>query len=74
MRNFWINAVIDGRKTPLKGGPRSKKGGFIIEISQRDKGKETTPIKIVGRLSPCGKSLGVTLQVNTKKHTNWTQL
>lgn len=34
VRNFWIEAEIDGRKTKLSGGPRSKDGGFILDIYQ----------------------------------------
>ena len=26
MRNFWIDVDIDGRKTLLSGGPRTKDG------------------------------------------------
>lgn len=37
-RNFWISANIDGRKTPLTGGPRAKDGGFDLTIYQRDSG------------------------------------
>ena len=30
MRNFWIDVDIDGRKTRLSGGPKSKDGGFFM--------------------------------------------
>ena len=38
VRNFWIDADIDGRATMLGGGPRSKDGGMDITIYQRDEG------------------------------------
>jgi len=39
VRNFWLEAIIDGRKTALTGGPRSKDGGMIISLKVRDRGK-----------------------------------
>ena len=36
VRNFYIKADIDGRKTKLAGGPASKDGGMNISIFQRD--------------------------------------
>ena len=38
VRNWWIEADIDGRRTNLAGGPRNKDGGFELRIYQRDKG------------------------------------
>ena len=38
VRNFWIDADIDGRQTMLSGGPRSKDDGMRINIFQRDNG------------------------------------
>lgn len=38
VRNFWIEAEIDGRKTDLSGGPRAKDGEMRIVISQREEG------------------------------------
>lgn len=38
VRNFWIDADIDGRKTMLSGGPRAKDGGMLVNIYQRDDG------------------------------------
>jgi len=50
VRNFWIEADIDGAKTMLSGGPRSKDGGFYLTIKQRDNGSVTTPVKIFGKV------------------------
>jgi len=38
VRNFWIDANIDGRKTGVGTGPRTENGGFNLRISMREKG------------------------------------
>lgn len=38
VRNFWIEADIDGRKTTLAGGPKGKDGNMHITIYQRSEG------------------------------------
>lgn len=38
VRNFWIEADVDGRTTKLAGGPQSKDGGMSIRLYQRDNG------------------------------------
>lgn len=48
-RNFWIEANIDGRKTDLRGGPRSKDGGFDMTIYIRDAGGIVNAITVLGR-------------------------
>ena len=48
VRNWWIEADVDGRKTPLSGGPRSKDGGFQLTIYQRVKGNIDNPYRISG--------------------------
>ena len=42
LRNFWIEASIDGRRTDLEGGPRAKDGGMGVTIYQRDNGSKVT--------------------------------
>ncbi len=46
VRNFWIEADIDGRKTELKGGPANKQGGLSCTIYQRDEGRIEVAFKI----------------------------
>ena len=73
-RNFWIEGSIDGRKTKLKGGPRSAKGGFSMLVKQRKNGLVSVAATLVGKLSKCGKSLA--LEITTpggEKKTVWTQ-
>lgn len=36
IRPFYISADIEGRKTPLAGGPASEDGGMTVEITQRN--------------------------------------
>jgi len=38
VRNFWVECFIDGRETPLRGGPRTKDGGMSINLFVRDRG------------------------------------
>ena len=48
MRNFWIESQVDGRETPLTGGPRSKDGGFNLKVKVRDQGASTLGLDIRG--------------------------
>ena len=46
VRNFWVDADIDGRKTMLSGGPASKEGGMGVVIKQRSNGGIVTAFKV----------------------------
>ena len=46
VRNFWVEADIDGRQTMLSGGPRSKDGGMDVTVYQRDEGQIKTAVEI----------------------------
>ena len=48
IRNFSIDVNIDGRKTPLTGGPRTKDGGFVLNIHMRDENTSIPAIRIYG--------------------------
>jgi hypothetical protein len=48
VRNFWIEANIDGRATAFVGGPQSKDGGFDMRILQRDNGDIITALHVRG--------------------------
>lgn len=39
VRNFWIDAQIDGRESRITGGPSAKDGGMSVEIFFRENGK-----------------------------------
>ena len=55
VRNFWVDADIDGRQTELGGGPRSKSGGMDVTVYQRDDGSISTAIRIACRVNFEGK-------------------
>lgn len=65
VRNFWIEANIDGRETVLKGGPASKRGGLYLTIKQRSEGGITTAYKI--RCSECNGELCTYVEDNEGK-------
>ncbi len=45
-RNFWISAAVDGRETPLAGGPRSKDGGMDVLLTVREDGGIREAVRI----------------------------
>lgn len=47
MRNFWTEMYVDGRDTPIAGGPRSKDGGMEIVVRQRDNGQLVVAATII---------------------------
>ena len=62
MRNFYMKAKVDGRKTPITGGPRNKDGGMFINLYQKEKGESVEILKIVSSVLPNGK-LGTAVYV-----------
>jgi len=38
VRNFWATIDVDGRSSRVAVGPRSKTGGFSLNIKMRDEG------------------------------------
>lgn len=46
MRNFYIEADIEGRKTMLTGGPAAKDGGMTVDIRQREEGNSVLAFRI----------------------------
>jgi len=38
VRNFWVDAIVDGRKTDVGFGPVSHDGGFHMEIRIKEEG------------------------------------
>lgn len=49
LRNFWLEAEIDGRKTQLAGGPKNRTGGMTTKVYVRDQGTSVLACKIVCR-------------------------
>jgi hypothetical protein len=68
VRNFWIEADIDGRKSPFAAGPVSKDGGFSLRISMRDKGRIVEPLNLYGIATEDG---GLELRIVTGDGMNF---
>lgn len=47
VRNFWVELNVDGN-SPVATGPRSKDGGFELNILMRDAGQVKKALRIVG--------------------------
>jgi hypothetical protein len=54
VRNFWIEAQIDGRKTDLSEGPQGKDGGFALTVYQRSNGGIVTACELWGHVKADG--------------------
>ncbi len=54
MRNFYVKGKVDGRKTPITGGPRNKDGGMYITFYQKEKGKSIEILSVVSTVLPSG--------------------
>jgi len=61
VRNFWLNADIDGRRSRFASGPRARDGGFRLDIYHRERGDiSPKPLRVSGR---CVKgTLSVTVE------------
>ena len=47
VRNFWLEAEIDGRKSELRGGPANKAGGMEVTLYQRNDGGIETAVRLI---------------------------
>ena len=55
MRNFYMKSLVDGRKTPITGGPRSKDGGMFITLYQKERGESVEILSVISTVLPDGK-------------------
>lgn len=46
VRPFYLSADVEGRRTPLAGGPARRDGSMTVEITQRNAGEIETAFKI----------------------------
>lgn len=46
MRNFWLEASVEGRETMLTGGPRCKDGGMTVKLYMRDNGESVKAVTV----------------------------
>ena len=49
LRNFWINARIDGRKTIMTGGPLANDGAMDVTVYVREEGESVEGVSILCR-------------------------
>ena len=54
MRNFYMKSKVDGRKTSLTGGPRSRDGGMVITLFQKEKGESVEVLSVISTVLPNG--------------------
>ena len=54
VRNFWIELDVDGSKSRVETGPRSKDGGFDATVKMRDGGSIIEALDILGRADENG--------------------
>lgn len=50
VRNFWLTAEVDGRKSTFATGPRGRDGGFTLRVYQRHNGDISKPFILTGRV------------------------
>lgn len=46
VRNFWMEATIEGRASKPAGGPRSKTGDMVVTVYQREEGKSVKAVQV----------------------------
>lgn len=66
LRNFWIEVEVDGRKTVLSGGPRSRDGGMKVTIWQRELGLKTKAVEITCEAGQCDIERGFRKESNSQ--------
>lgn len=57
VRNFWLSLTVDGRRTSIATGPRSRNGGFSLRIFMRSNGGVTEAANLDGEITPTGELL-----------------
>ena len=57
VRNFWIEAEVDGRKTPIAFGPQGGDGGFRLTIFMRNEGEVEEVAHVEGACHLDGRTL-----------------
>ncbi len=67
VRNFYVEADIDGRKTMLGGGPRAENGGMDVTIYQRNEGRIMTAIRISCRRNSWDGALRTRVEIDGER-------
>jgi hypothetical protein len=55
MRNWWIEGQVDGRRSEMTGGPKSRDGGFELTVYMRDEGSSKIAVTVSGRATRAGE-------------------
>ena len=55
VRNFWVEAEVDGRKTPIAFGTQGEGDGFHLTVYMRNKGEVEAVLGLQGKV--VGKNL-----------------
>lgn len=71
VRNFYLKATIDGRKTPLSGGPGTKDGGMWLHVTRRNQGKIEDAISLECFVKTDGETLCINV-FGPDGNTIWT--
>jgi hypothetical protein len=69
MRNFWLEGDIDGRKTKVTGGAKSRTGEMTLRIFQRHHGSSQCVALI--KCYPDGDELTTSVEM-LHEHKNMT--
>lgn len=56
LRNFWLEAEIEGRQTPLAGGPRGRDGKMCATIYVKSAGLSRRAVSVECRVNKEGKN------------------
>lgn len=57
MRNFYLDAQVDGRKNHLHGGPAAKSGGMSIDVYQNHDAESELAVKVLCQATESGTLL-----------------
>lgn len=74
VRNFWLEADVDGRSTRLEGGPVSKAGGFVQNLFMRGKGGSVEHVARIDGMSYGGDLiLDIVVGANRLRGDEWPE-
>jgi hypothetical protein len=59
VRPHWVEVEIEGQRTVLQGGPKSRGKGIKVTIYQRDRGRVRPMLTVVGKSDSERASLSV---------------
>lgn len=74
IRNFWIDATIDGCKGTISKGPKNKDGGIEIVIYMRNKKTVEKMLKITGKVAPDNRLILFIQNVDEKINKNSSRM